>query len=217
MPGLLSHNMPTLRTVLPAFRDLTPHPQYAAFYKWLQQDFQADAVVHFGMHGTVEWLPGAPLGEAPTLPTILPPSPPPPHSPCHSGLCPLLVLPLPTSRNSPVPLHRNPYCPLHSPTSPCTFTPHLPHTPQPPIPHKPCFPNACTHLMRLFQSIAAVRPTRSLMEPPLAFVMIKQWQRKRNSARILQILICSGGFGVLLVRLVALHDRVVLLSGVCGS
>jgi magnesium chelatase subunit H len=43
-------------------RDLTPHPQYAAFYQWLQQDFQADAVVHFGMHGTVEWLPGSPLG-----------------------------------------------------------------------------------------------------------------------------------------------------------
>ena len=43
-------------------RDMTPHPQYAAFYKWLQEDFQAHAVVHFGMHGTVEWLPGAPLG-----------------------------------------------------------------------------------------------------------------------------------------------------------
>ncbi|EKQ67639.1 cobaltochelatase CobN subunit [Leptolyngbyaceae cyanobacterium JSC-12] len=43
-------------------RDLTPHPQYAAFYKWLQEDFQAHAVVHFGMHGTVEWLPGSPLG-----------------------------------------------------------------------------------------------------------------------------------------------------------
>ncbi|MBF2008152.1 MAG: magnesium chelatase subunit H [Chlorogloeopsis fritschii C42_A2020_084] len=43
-------------------RDLTPHPQYAAFYKWLQHEFQADAVVHFGMHGTVEWLPGSPLG-----------------------------------------------------------------------------------------------------------------------------------------------------------
>ncbi|ESA35646.1 protoporphyrin ix magnesium chelatase [Leptolyngbya sp. Heron Island J] len=43
-------------------RDLTPHPQYAAFYTWLQQDFQADAVLHFGMHGTVEWLPGSPLG-----------------------------------------------------------------------------------------------------------------------------------------------------------
>lgn len=43
-------------------RDLTPHPQYAAFYKWLQNGFRADAVIHFGMHGTVEWLPGSPLG-----------------------------------------------------------------------------------------------------------------------------------------------------------
>jgi magnesium chelatase subunit H len=43
-------------------RDLTPHPQYAAFYQWLQHEFQADAVIHFGMHGTVEWLPGSPLG-----------------------------------------------------------------------------------------------------------------------------------------------------------
>ncbi len=43
-------------------RDLTPHPQYAAFYKWLEHEFHADAVVHFGMHGTVEWLPGSGLG-----------------------------------------------------------------------------------------------------------------------------------------------------------
>jgi magnesium chelatase subunit H len=43
-------------------RDLTPHPQYAAFYKWLQCEFCAHAVIHFGMHGTVEWLPGSPLG-----------------------------------------------------------------------------------------------------------------------------------------------------------
>ncbi|QZZ18612.1 magnesium chelatase subunit H [Leptothermofonsia sichuanensis E412] len=43
-------------------RDLTPHPQYAAFYQWLQKEFRAHAVVHFGMHGTVEWLPGSPLG-----------------------------------------------------------------------------------------------------------------------------------------------------------
>jgi magnesium chelatase subunit H len=43
-------------------RDLTPHPQYAAFYKWLQHDFRADAVVHCGTHGTSEWLPGSPLG-----------------------------------------------------------------------------------------------------------------------------------------------------------
>ncbi|MBE9116179.1 magnesium chelatase subunit H [Lusitaniella coriacea LEGE 07157] len=43
-------------------KDLTPHPQYAAFYKWLQNEFQANAIIHFGMHGTVEWLPGSPLG-----------------------------------------------------------------------------------------------------------------------------------------------------------
>ncbi|MEH1963706.1 MAG: magnesium chelatase subunit H [Nostoc sp.] len=43
-------------------RDLTPHPQYVAYYKWLQNEFQADALVHFGMHGTLEWLPGSPLG-----------------------------------------------------------------------------------------------------------------------------------------------------------
>ncbi|MEO0836964.1 MAG: magnesium chelatase subunit H, partial [Cyanobacteria bacterium J06642_3] len=43
-------------------KDLTPHPQYAAYYKWLQNDYGADAIVHFGMHGTVEWLPGSPLG-----------------------------------------------------------------------------------------------------------------------------------------------------------
>ncbi|MGA9378716.1 MAG: magnesium chelatase subunit H [Phormidium sp.] len=43
-------------------KDLTPHPQYAAFYKWLQNEFGGDAIVHFGMHGTVEWLPGSPLG-----------------------------------------------------------------------------------------------------------------------------------------------------------
>ena len=48
-------------------RDLTPHPQYLATYKWLQRPeeqggFGAQAIVHFGMHGTVEWLPGQPLG-----------------------------------------------------------------------------------------------------------------------------------------------------------
>jgi magnesium chelatase subunit H len=43
-------------------KDLTPHPQYTAFYQWLQKEFQPGAIVHFGMHGTVEWLPGSPLG-----------------------------------------------------------------------------------------------------------------------------------------------------------
>lgn len=43
-------------------RDLTPHPQYAAFYRWLTHGFDANAVIHFGMHGTYEWLPGKQLG-----------------------------------------------------------------------------------------------------------------------------------------------------------
>ncbi len=45
-------------------RDLTPHPQYAAAYRWLAEEWSADVVVHFGMHGTVEWLPGSPLGNS---------------------------------------------------------------------------------------------------------------------------------------------------------
>jgi len=43
-------------------RDLTPHPQYAAFYKWLERERNTHVNLHFGMHGTVEWLPGSPLG-----------------------------------------------------------------------------------------------------------------------------------------------------------
>lgn len=43
-------------------RDLTPHPQYAAFYRWLEEGFVADAAIHVGTHGTYEWLPGNSLG-----------------------------------------------------------------------------------------------------------------------------------------------------------
>ena len=35
-----------------------PHHQYTAFYLWLKKEFQADAVIHLGRHGTHEWLPG---------------------------------------------------------------------------------------------------------------------------------------------------------------
>jgi hypothetical protein len=52
---------PILRSA-PAPRDLTPHPQYAAFYKWLQHEYAADVVLHFGMHGTVEVRGAARLG-----------------------------------------------------------------------------------------------------------------------------------------------------------
>lgn len=41
--------------------DLPPPHGYLAFYAWLQRDFNAHAVVHFGKHGNLEWLPGKAL------------------------------------------------------------------------------------------------------------------------------------------------------------
>ncbi len=38
--------------------DLVPPHNYLAFYAWLRDVFRADAVVHFGKHGNLEWLPG---------------------------------------------------------------------------------------------------------------------------------------------------------------
>ena len=35
-----------------------PHHQYLAFYEWIDSEFGADAVVHIGTHGTLEFLPG---------------------------------------------------------------------------------------------------------------------------------------------------------------
>ncbi len=43
---------------------LPPTHQYAAFYLWLKRDFGADAVIHFGTHGTQEFLPGKERGLA---------------------------------------------------------------------------------------------------------------------------------------------------------
>ncbi|MFD0632470.1 cobaltochelatase subunit CobN [Catenulispora yoronensis] len=42
--------------------DLPPSHHYLAAYRWLEQSFGADAVVHLGKHGTLEWLPGKGLG-----------------------------------------------------------------------------------------------------------------------------------------------------------
>ena len=38
--------------------DLVPPHAYLAFYVWLREAFDAHAVVHFGKHGNLEWLPG---------------------------------------------------------------------------------------------------------------------------------------------------------------
>ena len=40
---------------------LPPPPAYLAFYGWLRRGFRADAVVHLGKHGNLEWLPGKAL------------------------------------------------------------------------------------------------------------------------------------------------------------
>ena len=42
--------------------DLPPSHHYLAAYRWLEHDFGADAVIHLGKHGTLEWLPGKGLG-----------------------------------------------------------------------------------------------------------------------------------------------------------
>ncbi|PKB64041.1 MAG: cobaltochelatase subunit CobN [SAR202 cluster bacterium Io17-Chloro-G2] len=42
--------------------DLTPTHHYIAYYHWIREIFKADAMVHVGKHGTLEWLPGKGIG-----------------------------------------------------------------------------------------------------------------------------------------------------------
>jgi len=44
--------------------DLAPHHQYVASYLWLRNGFSADAIVHIGTHGTLEWLDGKDTGQS---------------------------------------------------------------------------------------------------------------------------------------------------------
>lgn len=41
---------------------LPPAHHYLAFYRWLDLGWDADAIVHLGKHGTLEWLPGKAVG-----------------------------------------------------------------------------------------------------------------------------------------------------------
>ncbi len=43
-------------------RDAAPHHGFAAFYTWLDKVFGADAVLHFGTHGALEFMPGKQAG-----------------------------------------------------------------------------------------------------------------------------------------------------------
>ena len=42
--------------------DLAPTHHYVAYYRWMRDVFKADAMVHVGKHGTMEWLPGKGIG-----------------------------------------------------------------------------------------------------------------------------------------------------------
>ncbi|NHZ34042.1 cobaltochelatase subunit CobN [Massilia rubra] len=42
--------------------DLPPTHHYYALYRWLRDVWRADAIVHVGKHGTMEWLPGKGVG-----------------------------------------------------------------------------------------------------------------------------------------------------------
>ncbi|MBX9747419.1 MAG: magnesium chelatase subunit H, partial [Hyphomonadaceae bacterium] len=39
-----------------------PTHAFSAFYRWLREDFGADAVLHFGTHGALEFMPGKQVG-----------------------------------------------------------------------------------------------------------------------------------------------------------
>lgn len=43
-------------------KNMPPHHQYIAFYKWLEREWGADAVIHLGTHGTIEFMKGKEAG-----------------------------------------------------------------------------------------------------------------------------------------------------------
>jgi magnesium chelatase subunit H len=43
-------------------KDAAPNHAFAAFYTWIEKCFNADAVVHFGTHGALEFMPGKQVG-----------------------------------------------------------------------------------------------------------------------------------------------------------
>lgn len=43
-------------------KGFAPTHAFTTFYRWLREDFHADAVLHFGMHGALEFMPGKQAG-----------------------------------------------------------------------------------------------------------------------------------------------------------
>lgn len=42
--------------------DFTPTHAFSAYYRWIREDFGAHAVLHFGTHGALEYMPGKQVG-----------------------------------------------------------------------------------------------------------------------------------------------------------
>ena len=47
-------------------RDFAPTHAFSAFYRYLREDFGADAILHFGTHGALEFMPGKQVGMSDT-------------------------------------------------------------------------------------------------------------------------------------------------------
>ena len=43
-------------------KGFAPTHAFSAFYRWMREDFRADAVLHFGTHGALEFMPGRQAG-----------------------------------------------------------------------------------------------------------------------------------------------------------
>ncbi|MBO0905397.1 magnesium chelatase subunit H [Jiella sonneratiae] len=43
-------------------KGFAPTHAFSAYYRWLREDFSADAVLHFGTHGALEFMPGKQVG-----------------------------------------------------------------------------------------------------------------------------------------------------------
>jgi magnesium chelatase subunit H len=43
-------------------KSASPHHGFAAYYTYLEKVFDADAVLHFGTHGSLEFMPGKQVG-----------------------------------------------------------------------------------------------------------------------------------------------------------
>ena len=46
-------------------KGFAPTHAFTTFYRWLREDFGADALLHFGMHGALEFMPGKQAGMGP--------------------------------------------------------------------------------------------------------------------------------------------------------